>query len=156
MYEPLAARYTTRRMTTATEFLLGARDHQGRTLETYLSADDDWLEDWHDWVQWAFPNQDPSPFNPDAPVWTRDEFDALPSEARVNLLRLLARYRAFLDAMTCWRSRFDHNHARITRVLLCLRDAGLRDEAREFHAFVTSAPEPGTRSRMFWLDALEG
>ena len=32
------------------EFLLGALDHRGRTVETYLSADDEWLEDRHDWV----------------------------------------------------------------------------------------------------------
>lgn len=142
-------------MTTATEFLLGARDHRGRTVETFICADDAWLEDWHDWIQWAFPNQDESPFNPEAPVWTPAEAAALPPNARENLLRLLDRYRAFLEAMGCWRRSFDHNHARITRVLLCLRDAGFHREARAFHAFVCAAPEPGVRSRQFWLAALD-
>lgn len=141
-------------MTTATEFLLGAPDDRGRTLETYLSADDVWLEDAHDWVQWAFPNQEPSVFNPDAPLWTPDEAAALPAPARANLVRALARYRAFLSRMRCWRCTFDHNHARITRVLLCLRDAGLTSEAQGFYDFVTAAPEPGARSRRFWRDAL--
>lgn len=141
-------------MTTATAFLLGERDHRGRTLETYLSAPDDWLEDWHDWIQWAFPNREPSPFNPDAPVWTADEAAALPAPARVNLVRLLGRYRAFLARMDCWQRGFDHNHARITRVILCLCDAGLTAEARDFYDFVTAAPQPGARSRAFWRDAL--
>ena len=143
-------------MTTATEFLLGAVDHRGRTVETYLSADDAWLEDWHDWVQWAFPNEEPSVFNPDAPLWARDEAAALPALGRANLARLLARYRAFLSRMRCWRCGFDHNHARITRVLLCLRAAGLTAEAQGFYDFVTAAPEPGARSRKFWRAALDG
>ncbi len=142
-------------MTSATEFLLGESNGRGVSVETIVAADDGWLEDRHDWVQWAFPNQEPSMFNDEAPVWDDDEAHALPPRAVENLRRLLARYEDFLSNMTCWRCRFDHNHARITRVLLCLRDAGLVEEARAFHAFVESAPEPGERSRMFWRSAIE-
>lgn len=143
-------------MVTATAFLLGAPDHRDRTVETYLAADDEWLEDRHDWVQWAFPNREPSVFNPEAPVWTPAEAAALPEAARANLVQLLARYRLFLSRMRCWRSGFDHNHARITRVIHCLRDAGLTAEAQGFYDFVIAAPEPGTRSRRFWRAALDG
>ena len=100
-------------MITATEFLLGALDQRGRSLETYLSADVDWLEDRHDWVQWAFPNREPSVFNPEAPLWTPGEAAALPDAARANLARLLARYRVFLSRMRCWRCGFDHRSARL-------------------------------------------
>lgn len=140
-------------MSRATEFLCGGVNADGRTVETLLHASDAWLEHHHDWVQWAFPNQDPSFFNDDAPVWTAEEAAALPPVAVENLLRLLSRFVRFLDRSDDWRAPSDHNHARITRVLLCLRDAGRLDEAREFYAFVTAAPEPGERSRRFWRGA---
>lgn len=141
-------------MTRAVEFLLGAPDPQGRTVETLIEADDTWLEMRHDWVQWAFPNQEPSVFNDDAPVWSADEARALPEAGRENVRRLLRRYEAFLRRTRWWRSGSDHNHARITRVLLCLRDVGLRDEASAFYRFVTAAPEPGARARAYWQAAV--
>ncbi len=141
-------------MTSATDFLLGAPDGRGVTVQTIVDADDDWLEDRHDWVQWAFPNREPSAFNDRAPVWTVDEARSLSPLAVANLRRLLARYEGFLSRTSGWRHRFDHNHSRITRVLLCLRDAGLRDEARAFHHLVDAAPEPGMISRLYWTNAL--
>jgi hypothetical protein len=141
-------------MTSATEFLLGAPDGWGVTVRTIVDADDGWLEDRHDWVQWAFPNREPSAFNDEAPVWTVDEARSLPPLAVANLKLLLARYERFLSRTSWWRCRFDHNHARITRVLLCLRDAGLREEAQAFHRVVDAAPEPGVISRLYWADAL--
>lgn len=141
-------------MTRATEFLMGAPNDDGRTVETILAADDRWLEWHHDWVQWAFPNQEPSFFNDDAPSWSAEEASQLPEVARENLRRLLARFERFLRDTDDWRARGDHNHRRITRVLLCLRDAGLHDEARALYAFVTADLGPGERSRAFWRDAL--
>jgi hypothetical protein len=140
-------------MSLATRFLLGEANTDGRTVETVVHASDAWLEHHHDWVQWAFPNQDPSFFNDDAPVWTAEEAAALPPAAVENLRRLLARFVAFLDRTDDWRAPSDHNHARITRVLLCLRDAGLHAEATAFYALVTATPEPGERSRRFWKGA---
>lgn len=142
-------------MASATDFLLGGPNGDGRTVDTILAADDDWLEWHHDWVQWAFPNQHPSRVNDDAPVWTESEAAALPAAGRDNLRRLLARFEAFLRQTRWWRARSDHNHARITRVILCLRDAGLRDEALALHAFVAAAPEPGPTSRAFWRAAAD-
>lgn len=141
-------------MTRATEFLMGAPNPDGRTVETIVEADDDWLEDRHDWVQWAFPNQDASFFNDDAPVWTEDEARALPPRAVENLLRLTARFERFLARTDAWRARWDHNHRRITRVLHCLRDAGLHDRARALHRFVDDAQEPGESARRYWRAAL--
>ena len=68
-------------------------------------------------------------------IYRRDRgfyFELLPPVAVDNLRRLLARFVAFLDRTDDWRAPSDHNHARITRVLLCLRDAGLRPEAEAF------------------------
>lgn len=141
-------------MSRATSFLLGGADPRGRTVETLVNASDAWLEDHHDWVQWAFPNQDPSFFNDDAPVWTPDEAARLPPDAVENLRRLLARFVAFLDRTDHWRAATDHNHLRITRALHCLRDAGLQTEARALHDLVCAAPEPGERSRRYWRDAV--
>ena len=140
-------------MTRATRFLLGEPNADGRTVETLVRASDEWLERHHDWVQWAFPNQQPSGVNGEAPVWTADEARALPAGAVENLRRLLARFAAFLDRTDHWRAHADHNHARITRALLCLRDAGLHAEARALYAYVSAAPEPGARARSYWQDA---
>lgn len=137
-------------MTSATDFLLGVPNGRGVSARTILEADDAWLEERHDWVQWAFPSRKASAFNRDAPVWTLEEARCLPPEAIATLKQLLARYAAFLSRSSDWRYRFDHNHARITRVLLCLLDAGLRDEAVAFHRMVDAAPEPGTLSRAHW------
>jgi predicted GNAT family N-acyltransferase len=139
---------------TAVTFLNGAPNPQGRTVETVVAASDAWLEAHHDWVQWAFPNRDPSAFNPGAPLWTLAEARTLSPRARTNLLRMFRRFEHFLERSQWWRAPSDHNHARITRVLHCLRDARLYDEARALYDFVTSEPEPGTRSRRFWRDAL--
>jgi hypothetical protein len=141
-------------MNNALRFLSGSRDPQGRTVNTILTASDHWLEMSHDWVQWAFPNQGASAFNEDAPVWTEEEARSLSPEARNNLRQLLKRFEKFLQNTTWWRHRSDHNHARITRVILCLRDAEMREEAQRFYDYVCTAPEPGETSRSYWRAAV--
>jgi hypothetical protein len=141
-------------MSIAVQFLSGSPDVHGRTVETILTASDHWLEMRHDWVQWAFPNQDASAFNDIAPVWTEEEARSLSPEARENLLKLLQRFELFLQNTTWWRHRSDHNHARITRVILCLRDAEMFEEAQRFYDYVCTAPEPGETSRSYWRAAV--
>ena len=47
-----------------------APDARGRTLDDILAWDDEQLEAVHDYIQWLFPLDEPSRFNPDAPLLT--------------------------------------------------------------------------------------
>src|SRR5258705_7451424 len=56
-------------------------DHRGRTIEDVWAFDRDELEGVHDYIQWLFPTDRPSGFNPWAPVLDADsigELRALP------------------------------------------------------------------------------
>src|SRR5258706_11889459 len=74
-----------------------ATDDQGRTLDQILQWDDARLERAHDYIQWLFPNEVPSPVNPSAPIVTaahRQAFAQRP-ELRQNLRRALHRMLDF-------------------------------------------------------------
>lgn len=59
-------------------FYLGKEaDSQGRTIEEIWEWDHEDLEDTHDYIQWLFPLQERSAFNPDAPVLTPEAIHAL-------------------------------------------------------------------------------
>jgi hypothetical protein len=49
------------------------RDSEGRTLDEILRWDYIQLELVHDFVQWLFPLPEPSQFNDDAPILTKDD-----------------------------------------------------------------------------------
>jgi len=52
-------------------FYLGSHpDHRGWLLSEILDQDDLWLEATHDFIQWLFPNREPSRVNAHAPILT--------------------------------------------------------------------------------------
>lgn len=133
----------------------GGRDSEGRTIDEILAWDDEQLEYCHDYIQWLFPTDRPSAFNPDAPIVTladREEF-ANRSELRGKLKRALLRMLSFygfacIDAAAGlrikpgsnwdarkrnWLTPNNHNHLRITRMLTSLVLLGLPVYARAFH-----------------------
>jgi hypothetical protein len=118
-------------------YALKGTDDRGRTLPQMWAWDDHTLEGVHDYIQWMFPTEQASAFNPDAPlvgVDTRAAFAADPA-LRANLTRSLDRMLAFygfereaktgtivragtFDARSReWLTRGNHNHLRITRIL---------------------------------------
>lgn len=115
----------------------------GYALEQVLGwPDGDW-ELQHDFIQWLFPTDEPSLFNPDAPVLdanTVARFRADPL-LRHRLHRSYDRWLAFCGVARTddglafdnpnprvW-DRQNHNWLRITRVLRSLNLLGLPDEA---------------------------
>jgi hypothetical protein len=46
----------------------GGVDDKGRSLTHILAQDYDWLENTHDYIQWVFPNVEPSSVTPLAPT----------------------------------------------------------------------------------------
>jgi hypothetical protein len=124
----------------------------GYTLEQVLGwPDEDW-EEQHDFIQWLFPTDGPSLYNPDAPVLdaaTIARFRADPL-LRNRLRRSFDRWLAFSgitrtdDGLALdnpnprvW-GRQNHNWLRITRVLRSLNLLGLPDEAQAFFALLNT------------------
>jgi hypothetical protein len=121
-------------------------DAAGRTIAVIWSWDHRRLEMVHDFIQWLFPLPDPSRFNPDAPLLTQTDIAAfradtdLQDRVRRSLDLMLsflglkrdgpgiARMAAFTDKAH-WLEPTNHNHLRLTRIMLFLGHAGLKAEA---------------------------
>lgn len=72
------------------DFYTGAGiDDHGRTFEEILLWDSDELESVHDYVQWLFPTDQPSQFNPTAPILDQETLEAFIDSALCmkNLVR---------------------------------------------------------------------
>jgi hypothetical protein len=124
-----------------------AADDRGRTLDTILSWDDGRLEAVHDYIQWLFPLDEPSRFNPSAPLLTAHDRAAfrdpdLAANLRRALDRMLAFYGFTLDPSppprikrssrwsersAVWLHAGNHNLLRLTRIIRSLALLGQTD-----------------------------
>jgi hypothetical protein len=126
----------------------------------------------HDYIQWLFPTDEKSRFNPDAPFLGEEVQRVFHNdgEIRGNFIRGLQHFYCFLglcriggsdtsvplhvtklenfDArfLRCWRGPDNHNWRRITRVLRCLRLIGMADEQLALYAALEAiiAEHPGS------------
>jgi hypothetical protein len=129
-----------------------ATDSEGRLLHAIWAWDDEELETVHDFIQWLFPLPEPSQFNPDAPLLTREDMAAFRADPvlRANLRRSWERILTFLGLAPAADGRvvegpdirarvpdvwaaFNHNWLRITRILRSLTLLGLGAEARALY-----------------------
>ena len=137
------------------------KDQQPSELSEVLGWNDNKLEIVHDYIQRLFPLPELSPYNPTAPVLTEDLFMAFRSSdergthLRSNLRRAfdrmckfygfrvqrggpdgneveLIRLMSYRDRFRNWVKPYNHNHARITRIIRCLRILGLDADAAAF------------------------
>lgn len=87
------------------------------TLQEILDKDDEWWDSNHDFIQYLYPTDEVSKFNPEAPVLTKefvDFFKNSPGEININLYH---RFRQFI-INNRWLARpFNHNYLRFSRVL---------------------------------------
>lgn len=140
----------------AIAFLQGVGpDASGRRIHDILNKDDVWLEECHDHIQFLFPLDSPSQYNPNAPVLTKEEIKELRESpmARAGLMLAFKRMLQFygLDFVSNtvvlggnWAARrhvlFDgtlnHNHLRVTRILTSLHLAGMHKTANAFFKFL--------------------
>lgn len=125
-----------------------------------LSFDDASLEHVHDFIQWLFPLRERSGANPTAPRLddaTVSAFHQRP-DLRANLRRSYDRMLAFYKADRGWLTPGNHNHLRLTRMLISLRTLGLEGEARELYGYVTAiAKQRGgvtSDSLRYWREAM--
>jgi hypothetical protein len=129
------------------EFYRGTgTDASGRTIAEIWGWDRRRLEMVHDFIQWLFPLPEASRFNPDAPLLGAGDKAAfradpkLQDAVRRSLDLMLDFYelkrkggvisrRPAFSAAVDWLSPANHNHLRLTRIMLFLRHAGLAAEA---------------------------
>ncbi|GJL82382.1 MAG: hypothetical protein DHS20C01_20160 [marine bacterium B5-7] len=153
-------------------------DSRGRFLFDVLQQDDDWLETCHDYIQWLFPNREPSRVTPDAPIITKEVQNAflddelLRNQLRASFKRILSFYglkqagseivkaENWSDRKSYWFTHDTHNNLRITRILKCLSTLGLSSEACMFYKTLNKLQQeepdcgPGTRAYKFWHEAI--
>jgi hypothetical protein len=144
-------------------------DSEGRRLDEIWALSDEELMHAHDWIQWLFPTDRESGFNPDAPVLTARDvalFRANP-ELRRNLETSFHRWLKVLglgweegrvvgNGDTYVFKTQNHNWLRFSRVIRSLSMLGLPVEAERFLDFVLEHTDPtlSKDSRPYWKAAL--
>lgn len=153
-------------------------DQHDRTLEFVLTQDDAWWEGCHNHIQWVFPTDKPSQFNPEAPLLTEKDIKIFNINLviRDNARRSFYRFLDFLGLKydfdyggvyagpkfvsllpKVWLEP-NHNHLRITRCLEFLNLAGLYPEISGFYSFLMSLSQVFTtqiedETFTFWYNA---
>lgn len=157
-------------------------DSRGRSMDEILGWDDEALERVHDFIQWLFPLDEPSAFNPNAPLLSPADRDAFHQDPRLaaNLRRAFTRMLAFYgfaleDASgrpmviraaswdvrrANWMHANDHNHLRLTRILKSLMRLGQPELALAlYERLLTEANDAGPgrispTTIRYWKDAI--
>ena len=106
-------------------FLSGkGTDHLGRTVNDYLKFTHEEWEACHNHVQWAFPTHIPSKYNPECPVLDLVKMQQMDDDTFAKCFENLdALYNSFYKHIILynhWMRTNDHNHLRISRILICL------------------------------------
>lgn len=126
----------------------------GYSLESVQGWSNDKLEVCHDYIQWLFPTNERSVYNPTAPILTLSDCEIFCQSALLKS-RLSNSFIVFLkflgleyvEGVVVQAKDFEsrcvvfqvanHNWLRITRVILSLKLLGLLDEAKAFYAYLT-------------------
>lgn len=130
-------------------FYLGEHaDTRGRKIEEIWQWDDVRFETVHDYIQWLFPSQTRSQYNPNAPVLTEETIGAFRQSTPLRLrlrrsLRLVLRFYGlrllesangmvqvqrspdFPTKARHWLTIGNHNHLRLTRIIDSTKTLGL-------------------------------
>lgn len=165
-------------VTVLTTFLAGdGPDAAGRLIEEIWRQPVIWLESRHDFIQWLFPLPEPSSANPEAPVLTPAEAEAIAATPalQASLLSSLdalgrlygiardgASFRrgpGFPGPFTAWLGPIDHNHLRFSRILRCLCLCGLGAEAAGLRRLLgdiggVEAAGQWSGAERYWRDAV--
>jgi hypothetical protein len=157
-------------------------DTEGRMISDIWQWDHGQLESSHDYIQWLFPLDVESDFNPDAPLLTKEDREAIERndllqnnvrrslELLLNFLGLafdrsdgggpadrIVNGSHFETRKRLWMHP-NHNWLRITRILKSLRLLGLENEARMLFDCLRDIHREGLVSENsfeFWKRAME-
>ena len=122
------------------KFLLGKEeDFKGRTIEDIWSFSDIQIEKNHDFIQLIFPLNKRSQNVLHGYYLDNEELiNDLKENKQIceNIMKSSSWFLSFLKRNHHWKSRYDHNQLRITRVIECLRLLVGDDEADNFYQSV--------------------
>jgi hypothetical protein len=160
-------------------YRLEAPDSLGRWLRDIWEWDVERLESVHNYIQFLFPNWEPGVFA-SAPLLDEQTVAAFHADAtlRDNLARShdvmleffglkcvpetgdIVPAENFADRADNWLRPHNHNHLRITRILICLVALGLPERARAFFRCLTQLRQQypkriSAESFAFWKAAVE-
>tara|TARA_B100000579_G_scaffold43061_2_gene30039 strand:- start:1276 stop:1716 length:441 start_codon:yes stop_codon:yes gene_type:complete len=121
-------------------FLLGKEaDFKGRTIQEIWSFSDIQIEGNHDFIQLIFPlNKKSQNVFHGYYLDNEDLINELKEshQIRKNIIKSSSWFLSFLKRNEHWKSKYDHNQLRITRVIECLRLLVGDDEADNFYQSV--------------------
>ena len=122
------------------KFLLGKEaDFKGRTIQEIWDFSDIQIERNHDFVQLIFPlNKKSQNVFHGYYLDNEDLINELKEshQIRENIIKSSSWFLSFLKRNEHWKSKYDHNQLRITRVIECLRLLVGDDEADNFYQSV--------------------
>lgn len=121
-------------------FLLGKEaDFKGRTIQEIWNFSDIQIERNHDFIQLIFPlNKKSQNVFHGYYLDNEDLINELKEnhEIKENIIKSSFWFLSFLKRNEHWKSKYDHNQLRITRVIECLRLLVGNDEADAFYTSV--------------------
>ena len=121
-------------------FLLGIEpDFKGRTIQEIWDYSDIQIEGNHDFIQLIFPlNKKSQNVFHGYYLDNEDLINELKEshQIRENIIKSSSWFLSFLKKNEHWKSKYDHNQLRITRVIECLRLLVGHDEADNFYQSV--------------------
>lgn len=157
-------------------------DNCGRKLEDIWRWSYDQLEHSHDYIQWLFPLQSPSRFNPSAPILNEQDItlfiqDKDLTDNLITSFRILLDFWGFIiykdesnkitinkssqfkHRSSYWLCPYNHNYQRISRVLICLNLLELQEYSDAFYIALKGLYDEdfhdiiGDESFMYWKNA---
>ncbi len=128
-------------------------------IQSIPNWSDSSLEHIHDYIQWVFPLDIPSEYNPNAPILTVEDVCILRShpEFHGRVRGIYGRMILFLSTQDCWYSN-NHNMLRITRMIKSLRLMGfehLSEDLRDFLAEMAEVHSIDKSVLIYWTDAMK-
>lgn len=142
----------------------------GFTFSDVIMFNDEELEKCHGYIQWLFPNKDPSAFIPNAPVvtdTTMEDFNEFYSLVEPRMEEAYHRIMKFYfknGRGNVWATPYNHNLLRITRIIKALKIFGFEYAEKvlwDFH-LVPLMNDPDYSQAIspvvtkFWQDAHNG
>lgn len=122
------------------QFLLGKEpDFKDRMIQDIWQFTDDEIESNHDFIQLIFPLNKKSQSVFHGYYLDNDELIVELKEnnkIKENLIKSSKWFLSFLKRTNHWKSKYDHNQLRITRIIECLRLLVGNDEADNFYHYV--------------------
>ena len=142
------------------KFLLGKEeDFKGRTIEDIWSFSDIQIEKNHDFIQLIFPlNKRSQNIFHGYYLDNEELINDLKENKQIceNIMKSSSWFLSFLKRNNHWKSIYDHNQLRITRVIECLRLLVGSDEADNFYKSVLGLcpnNDINTTTLEFWKNA---